>query len=260
MARKPPRARLLLHSLLLVAGAAWCCQELRAFVLPSSPGAAPRAAHGGGSGGRARLRAEVVDVQVAGEETEGSLALMKLEKALQAQIAEAKAGDNPDRLRDMARLLVLAKTAEGIAASEITKDASNALQQAVADSLSAFVGKKDYDFQDVTQEINNRFKKVSDKLENLYLDDIAREMDLASQAAIASFTGKEEYQFGDITKEVGVRAKSAVADFTGKKEYQFGDITKAAMQKGGDAIKQFTGKEEYQFGDISKTVFKKLFG
>jgi len=202
---------------------------------------------------------DVLDAEVVGD-TDGQLALVKLEADLKEQIAKAKEGDNPDRLRDLARLLVLAKTAEGIAATEMASDASSCVQQAVAEGLTDFIGKEDYEFGDVTKEINKRANKATAALDDIYLDDVAKELELASQAAVTSFTGKEQYEFGDISKTVADKATSAVADFTGKEDYKFGDVTKAALEKGGDAVKQFTGKDEYQFGDITKAAFSKLFG
>jgi len=203
---------------------------------------------------RHAAEAEVVSAE------DGILALNKLESALEVQIAAAKAEDNPDRLRDLARLLVLAKTAEGIAAAEATSMASGTVQRAVAESLADFVGKKNYAFEDVTKEINSRCADAVAKLDDVYLGDIMKEMDLAGQAAVASFTGKEVYEFGDISKEIDQRAKVAVSAFTGKADYKFGDITKEALKRGENFIKDFTGKEEYKFGDITKTALKKLFG
>lgn len=197
----------------------------------------------------------------------GALALTKLEADLEEQINKAKAGDDPDRLKNLARLLVLAKTAEGIAVKEGASDLSSATQEAIAKGLAEFVGKDDYDFDDVTAEVTKRteavrttWSKAVEKLDDIYFEDIAREMDLAGQAAVARFTGKEKYEFGDITKEVASRAAGAVAEFTGKKDYQFGDISKEAMKRGKDFVKDFTGKEEYQFGDLTKAAFAKLFG
>jgi len=245
--------------LLLGACAAWCWGLARAGEAFIAPLLGCRWAPARGAAGRTTLRAEAEVIDVS-DESDGRLALAKLEASLEKQIAEAQASDNPDRLRDLARLLVLAKTAEGIAASEIASDASGSVQQAVADSLAEFVGKEDYEFGDVTKEINRRCAGAVAALDDIYLEDISREMNLAGQAAVASFTGKEEYEFGDISKEVSTRAKGAVSAFTGKEDYKFGDITKEAMKRGGDAIKDFTGKEEYKFGDITKTVLKNFFG
>lgn len=217
-------------------------------------------------------RAEAVEAEVvdgAGGEAED--ALVRLEADLRSQIQKAQADDNPDRLRDLARLLVLAKTAEGIALKEGAMDASSAVKSAVAESLTSFVGKEDYDFNDVAAEVKTRTADAATKarakagkavaaLDDVYLEDIANEMALASQAAVARFTGKEEYKFGDISTEIDARAKTAISAFTGKDDYQFGDITKEALKRGGSAVKDFIGKEEYQFGDITKTVFKNIFG
>mmetsp|Transcript_2486 Transcript_2486/g.5838 ORF Transcript_2486/g.5838 Transcript_2486/m.5838 type:complete len:248 (+) Transcript_2486:50-793(+) len=204
---------------------------------------------------RVALRAQdVVDAEVV--QPESTLTLAQVEASLEEQIAQAQASDNPNRLRDLARLLVMAKTAEGIAAAELATDASDGLQTAMAGALSDFVGKEDYEIEDVVEEVNKRVKA----LDSIYIEDIQREVSFAGQAAVASFTGKEDYEFGDITKEVATRAKDAVTSFTGKDEYQFGDITKEALKRGGDAIKDFTGKEEYKFGDITKTLFKNVFG
>jgi len=224
----------------------------------AAPGCARAwAARGSASPTALRAEAEVIDVSDQGG---GQGALIKLEATLEQQIAEAKESDNPNRLRDLARLLVLAKTAEGIATKEIASDASGSVQQAVADSLADFVGKEDYDFEDVTKEVNKRCADAVQSLDDIYVEDIQREMSLAGQAAVSSFTGKEEYEFGDISSEVSTRAKGAVSAFTGKEDYKFGDITKEAMKRSGDAVKNFTGKEEYKFGDITKTVLKNIFG
>lgn len=245
----------LITALLLGANAAccWClARSGQAFA------GLPRVAARGALTPTARgAEAEVIDVS---DEGDGRMALMKLEASLEQQIAEAKSSDNPNRLRDLARLLVLAKTAEGIAASEMASDASGSVQQAVAESLADFVGKEEYEFGDVTKAVNQRCAKAVAALDDIYIEDIQREMNLAGQAAVTSFTGKEEYEFGDISSEVATRAKGAVSSFTGKEDYKFGDITKEAMKRGGDAVKDFTGKEDYQFGDITKTVLKNIFG
>jgi len=241
-------AALLVQLALAVVGASWPS----AFVAPAAARRSPRSP-------LAVQRRSVQDAEVVGE-SEGKMALVKLEASLEAQIAAAKEGDNPNRLRDLGRLLVLAKTAEGIAASEMASDASSNMQQAVADSLADFVGKEDYEFGDVTKEVNSRCKTAVAALDDIYFEDIANEMNLAGQAAVTSFTGKEDYEFGDISKVVADKATNAVSVFTGKEDYKFGDITKAALEKGGDAVKQFTGKDEYRFGDITKTAFKKFFG
>lgn len=205
-------------------------------------------------GRRATVEADVVS------EGDGSVSLAKLEQALEAQIVAAKESNNPQRLKELGRLLVLAKTAEGIAVTSGAKEVSSRVREAVASSLTSFVGKEDYDIQDVTNEIRSRVGKAVKALDDIYFEDIAREMDLAAQAAVASFTGKEDYEFGDVTKEVQKRAKESVAKFTGKEKYEFGDITKEALKRGGDAVKGFTGKDEYKFGDITKAALKKMFG
>lgn len=203
---------------------------------------------------RAAVEADVVS------EGDGSMSLAKLEQALEAQIVAAKESNNPQRLKELGRLLVLAKTAEGIAVTSGAKEVGGRVREAVASSLTNFVGKEDYDIQDVTKEIRSRVGKAVKALDDIYFEDIAREMDLAAQAAVASFTGKEDYEFGDVTKEVQKRAKESVAKFTGKEAYEFGDITKEALKRGGDAVKDFTGKDEYKFGDITKAALKKIFG
>jgi len=203
-----------------------------------------------------KAEGDVIDVSAE----DGQMALVKVEQALEKQIAAAKSGDNPERLRDLARLLVLAKTAEGIAVAETTSDLTGKAQTAIAETLADFVGKENYEFGDVTKEIKSRTSKAVAALDDIYFEDIAKEMELAGQAAVTSFTGKEEYEFGDISAEVSARAKSSVLSFTGKEDYKFGDITKEAVKRGGDAIKDFTGKDDYKFGDITKTAFNKLFG
>lgn len=219
----------------------------RAFVVQPFPG---RWIHS-----RVALGAEANAGQI-----DSSASLAKLERALEAEIVAARDSKNPTRLRDLARLLVLAKTAEGIAVGAVAKEATVSVRQAITGSLESFVGKKDYAMQDVTREIMARCKSGVDKLDDIYLEDIAKEIDLVGQAAVASFTGKEEYEFGDITKTVNARATEAVKDFTGKEKYEFGDITQEALRRGGDAVKSFTGKDEYKFGDITKTVLKNIFG
>lgn len=236
-----------------------CFAALRHSSIGASGGGARGGAllggpRGGVVGPRHAADAEVVD------NADGKMALAKLEAALEEQISQAKAEDNPTRLRDLARLLVLAKTAEGLAVAEATSTASGRVMKAVSESLQTFVGKEDYDFKDVTLEVKKRCASAVEKLDDIYIEDIQREMELAGQAAVSSFTGKEEYAFGDITKEVAARAKDSVSAFTGKSDYKFGDISKEALKRGGDFVKEFTGKDEYKFGDITKTAFKKIFG
>lgn len=187
-------------------------------------------------------------------------ALAKLEITLKDQIKAAQEGKNPNRVRDLARLLVLAKTAEGIAVGGAAIDGTSKVRQVIAESLGDFVGKEDWTMQDVTSEIGKRTKNAVDALDDIYFEDIQRQMESAAAVAVSRFTGKEDYQFGDITTEVGKRVSAAVNEFTGKEKYEFGDLTKAAMSKGADAVKEFTGKDEYKFGDITKTAFKKIFG
>lgn len=204
---------------------------------------------------RCASSSDIIDAEVV-EAGSGSAALVKVEKEIEAEIVLAQKTEDTSRLRNLGRLLVLLQSAEGIAKEvasvtpDAAKEASDAVRQAAAQSLSKFVGKDDYDMADVAEEMGNRFEKLGAASANRVAGLVERvrgEFAGSAQAAITSFTGKETYEVGDVSKEVARRAREAVMSFTGKEEYKFGDITKTA-------VKQLTGKDEYQFGDRKSVV------
>lgn len=218
-------------------------------------------------------RAEAEQVEVV-----RSMALAKVEDDIEAKISEAKQQNDNKKVTELARLLVLAKASEATAAWQSTEELRDAVGQGIADTLADFVGKEDYDIQDVAGAVDEKVGKAVSKLDNVYLDEAAAasappgsnpvvlskvmnpvvdSMKEETKEAVAAFTGKEEYEFGDISKEADRRAKNAIATMLGKEEYEFGDLSKAAAGKVMDAVTSFTGKEKYQFGDVTKTVLKK---
>eukprot|EP00913_Durusdinium_trenchii_P020777 g19517.t1 len=215
---------------------------------------------------------EIVDVEAS--------ALVKLEEDIEAQIQKAEADQDGSRLTRLSRLLVLTRSSAAATAWQTTKDRVAELKSKVASSMasaiSEFVGKEDYDINDVATK--ESVSSAVTKLDNVYLTaeaakaapegttpiiltdvvrPVAGQMKEAGKEAVLAFTGKEEYKFGDISKEAAKRAKSAVANLLGKEEYKFGDVTKAAVNKTMDAIGDFTGKKDYKFGDITKTLLRK---
>ena len=75
--------------------------------------------------------------------------------------------------------------------------------------MSEFTGKGDYEFGDISREVERRREKW-----------------------VQDYLGTEDYEFGDLTKK-------AVKNFTGKDEYEFGDISKKLF---GDMKKMFGQK------------------
>jgi len=72
----------------------------------------------------------------------------------------------------------------------------------VKERVAEFTGSDEYEFGDITKEINNRRKEW-----------------------MTSFLGEENaknYVFGDLTK-------TAISNFTGKEDYEFGDVTKKLL-------------------------------
>lgn len=203
-----------------------------------------------------------------------SAALVKVEEDIESRLKVAEEENDSKKITQLARLLVMAKASEGAAAWQSTKELSEAVGNQMADTLSEFVGKDDYDINDVADEVDKRVGAAVATLDNVYLTKeaaesagakdyvlvkdvvapVAENMKESAEGAVLAFTGKEEYKFGDISKEAASRAGTAIANVLGKEEYQFGDISKAAAGKVMDGIKSFTGKEDYQFGDITKTV------
>jgi len=203
--------------------------------------------------------------------------LTKLEEDIEAQIQKAEEEDKPTRVRDLARLLVLTRASAASAAWQKTKELREAVSTSVANSLREYVGKEDYDINDVTAKVQEEVSDAVSGLENVYLTKEAAEaapegtepiiigevvgpvvgqVKEGTKEAVLAFTGKEEYKFGDISKEAAARAKTAMANLMGSEEYQFGDVTKAAMNKAYDAVTSFTGKEDYKFGDVTKTILR----
>mmetsp|Transcript_6777 Transcript_6777/g.11916 ORF Transcript_6777/g.11916 Transcript_6777/m.11916 type:complete len:277 (+) Transcript_6777:75-905(+) len=250
---------------LVIAG--HCCLS---FVLSPVPSPAlPR----GGRATRLTLRAkdDVVDVEV--------VALTRLEQDIEKQIQEAEAAEKPDKVRDLARLLVLTRASAAAAAWQATTELRDAVSTSVADSLSEFVGKEDYDINDVASKVEAKLTKAVETLDNVYLTPesaksapegstpivlsevvgpVTGQIKEGTKEAVLAFTGKEDYKFGDISKEAAIRAQNAIGNLLGNEEYQFGDLTKSAINKAKDAVTSFTGKEDYQFGDVTKTVLKNV--
>ncbi|CAK8999117.1 unnamed protein product [Durusdinium trenchii] len=213
---------------------------------------------------------EIVDVEAS--------ALVKLEEDIEAQIQKAEADQDQSRLTRLSRLLVLTRSSAAATAWQTTKELKSKVASSMASAISEFVGKEDYDINDVATKVEESVSSAVTKLDNVYLTaeaakaapegttpiiltdvvrPVAGQMKEAGKEAVLAFTGKEEYKFGDISKEAAKRAKSAVANLLGKEEYKFGDVTKAAVNKTMDAIGDFTGKKDYKFGDITKTLLRK---
>jgi hypothetical protein len=90
------------------------------------------------------------------------------------------------------------------------------LDDKVKELVCQLSGKEEYEFGDLSVQIDVRTKKL-----------------------VAGFCGKEDYEFGDLSRELSKRTKEGVANYTGKSEYKFGDLT---MQ----ALKNMSGKDDYQ--------------
>jgi len=264
-ARRSPS---LVIPLVLLYCAGSCC--LSFLLAPQALPAVPR----GARRCHVALRAkgdEIVDVEV--------VALAKLEQDIEKQIQEAEEADKPNRVRDLARLLVLTRASAAAAAWQTTSELRDAVSSTVADSLSEFVGKDDYDINDVANEVETKLTAAVETLDNIYLTaeaakaapegstpivlsevvgPVTGQIKEGTKEAVLAFTGKEDYKFGDISKEAAVRAQNAIGNLLGSEEYEFGDLTRAAMGKAKDAVTSFTGKEDYKFGDVTKTVLKNV--
>lgn len=96
------------------------------------------------------------------------------------------------------------------------------LDDKVKELVCEMSGKDEYEFGDLSVEIDKRVKE-----------------------SVADFCGKDTYEFGDLSKEVAKRAKQGVLAYTGKGDYKFGDITK-------QALKNLSGKDDYQ---VSASTF-----
>ncbi|OLQ14697.1 60S ribosomal protein L34 [Symbiodinium microadriaticum] len=205
-------------------------------------------------------------------------ALAKLEQDIEAKIEEADKAEDNSRKSELARLLVLTRTSAAATAWQMTKELKTEVGTSVAAAISEFVGKEDYNIEDVATKVEEKVTSAVKKLDNVYLTadaakaapegsspiilsqvvkPVAGQIKEGAKEAALAFTGKEEYKFGDISKEAAARAKVAVATLLGKEEYQFGDVTKAAVNKAMDKIADFTGKDSYKFGDITKTLLRK---
>jgi len=257
-----PRRRSGLLPLALAAYAFVHCLLSPGFVSPSRQVRAPRVAR--------LAEPEVVDVEVASD-------LVKLEEDLEVQIQLAEKEKDQSRLTRLSRLLVLTRTSAAATAWQTTKELKSQVSTSVAAAIRDFVGKEDYDINDVAGKVEERLSSAVEAMDNVYLNaeaakaapegttpiiltDVVRpvvgQMKEGTKEAVLAFTGKEEYKFGDISKEAANRAKTAVANLLGKEEYKFGDVTKAAVNKAMEAITSFTGKEEYKFGDITKSLLR----
>eukprot|EP00439_Symbiodinium_sp_Y106_P069260 s44_g11.t2 len=197
---------------------------------------------------------------------------------IEAKIEEADKAEDNSRKSELARLLVLTRTSAAATAWQMTKELKTEVGTSVAAAISEFVGKEDYNIEDVASKVEEKVTSAVKKLDNVYLTadaakaapegsspiilsqvvkPVAGQIKEGAKEAALAFTGKEEYKFGDISKEAAARAKVAVASLLGKEEYQFGDVTKAAVNKAMDKIADFTGKDGYKFGDITKTLLRK---
>ncbi|CAJ1382641.1 unnamed protein product [Effrenium voratum] len=213
---------------------------------------------------------EVVDVEVS--------ELVKLEEDIEAQIQEAEKNEDQSKMTRLSRLLVLTRSSAAATAWQTTKELKSKVGTSMAGAIREFVGKEDYDINDVATKVEERVSSAVTNLENVYLtadaaksapegttpiilSDVVRpvagQMKEAGKEAVLAFTGKEDYKFGDISKEAASRAKTAVANLLGQEEYKFGDVTKQAVNKAMDAVSSFTGKEDYKFGDITKSLLRK---
>ncbi|CAE8606331.1 unnamed protein product [Polarella glacialis] len=231
--------------------------------------------------GPSRARGHSVPRRAEEVEVVRSIALVKVEQDIEIKLAEAEKSNDTKRITELARLLVLAKASEGAAAWQSTAELRETVGNSIAKTLSEFVGKENYDINDVAKMVDTRLTTAVSAVENVYL---TREAAASAppgsnpivlsdvmtpvvagiaegvNSGVTAFTGKEKYEFGDISMEADKRAKAAIALMLGKEEYQFGDISKAAAAKTMDAVASsvtsFTGKEEYKFGDISKTLLR----
>jgi len=256
-------------ALLLLAGT-WC---LSFVVHPSTRGSV--------SAARIAVRAkpakdDVVDVEV--------VALTKLEQDIEQRIAEAEKDEKPSRVRDLARLLVLTRTSATAAAWQATSELRETVGSTIADSLREFVGKEDYDINDVAAKVESKVTSAVEGMDNVYLTSksaeaapegskpvviqeivgpVAGQIKEGTKEALVAFTGKEDYKFGDISIEAATRAQTAIGNLVESDEYkELSDKTKEAMGKAKDAAKEalasFTGKEDYKFGDVTKTVLRNV--
>jgi len=236
-------------------------------------------ARGPARGTRLVLQAKddgVVDVEV--------VALSKLEQDIEKRIAEAEKEEKPGRVRDLARLLVLTRTSATAAAWQATTELRETVSTSIADSLREFVGKEDYDINDVAAKVESKVASAVEGLDNVYLTSasaekapdgskpiviqeivgpVAGQIKEGTKEALVAFTGKEDYKFGDISKEAATRAHAAISNLVESDEYkELSDKTKEAMSKAKDAAKDaltnFTGKEDYKFGDVTKTVLRNV--
>ncbi|CAE7389399.1 RPL34 [Symbiodinium sp. CCMP2592] len=244
---------------------------LVALALHSAPSFVPNAAP--------QLRGSVRPQRIVRyADPEEVTALAKLEQDIEAKIEEADKAEDNSRKSELARLLVLTRTSAAATAWQMTKELKTEVGTSVAAAISEFVGKEDYNIEDVASKVEEKVTSAVKKLDNVYLTadaakaapegsspiilsqvvkPVAGQIKEGAKEAALAFTGKEEYKFGDISKEAAARAKVAVASLLGKEEYQFGDVTKAAVNKAMDKIADFTGKDGYKFGDITKTLLRK---
>eukprot|EP00930_Biecheleria_cincta_P001430 TRINITY_DN102574_c0_g1_i1.p1 TRINITY_DN102574_c0_g1~~TRINITY_DN102574_c0_g1_i1.p1 ORF type:complete len:287 (-),score=77.59 TRINITY_DN102574_c0_g1_i1:115-975(-) len=222
-------------------------------------------------------RCAAEDPKVVDAEIIRSPALARLEEDIETKMAVAREQSDSKRLTELARLLVLAKASEGAAAWQVTAELRETVADTIATALSEFVGKEDYDIQDVAAVVDKKVGAAVSKLDNVYLTKeaaasappgtnpvilsevmapVVDEMKESAKESVLAFTGKDDYEFGDISKEADRRAKAAIAKLLGKEEYKFGDISKAAAAKAMDAVTSFTGKKDYEFGDVTKTLLR----
>eukprot|EP00434_Breviolum_minutum_P001969 symbB.v1.2.001743.t2/scaffold94.1/size335129/7 len=220
-----------------------------------------------------RAEPEVVDVEAT--------ALVKLEEDIEAQLKKAEEEKDQSRLTRLSRLLVLTRSSAAATAWQTTKELRGQVSESMASAISEFVGKDDYDINDVATKVEERVTSAVSKLDNVYLTaeaakaapegskpiiltdvvrPVAGQMKEAGKEAVLAFTGKEEFliwQMGcaDRDEQMGKRLSFSLVNE--KLEYKFGDISKEAAKRAKSAMANLLGQEEYKFGDVTKKAMGK---
>ncbi|CAE7487851.1 unnamed protein product [Symbiodinium sp. CCMP2456] len=140
-------------------------------------------------------------------------ALAKLEKDIEAKIEEADKAEDNSRKSELARLLVLTRTSAAATAWQMTKELKTEVGTSVAAAISEFVGKEDYNIEDVTATVEEKVTSAVKKLDNVYL---------TADAAKAAPEGSSPIILSEVVKPVAGQikegAKEAALAFTGKEE------------------------------------------
>eukprot|EP00435_Cladocopium_sp_Y103_P051138 s1163_g15.t1 len=170
---------------------AWAVLVFGLVQLPTfvTPGLAPTVPRGSSTPVARRAEPEVVDVEAT--------ALVKLEEDIEAQIQKAEEEKDQSRLTRLSRLLEL----------------KSQVSESMASAISEFVGKDDYDINDVATKVEERVTSAVSKLDNVYLTadaaknapegskviiltdvvrPVAGQMKEAGKEAVLAFTGKED--------------------------------------------------------------------